>query len=155
NGRAFGQERRGMSSPKQLESDVGILGGGPAGTTIARVLAQSGFSVKILEAGNYRRPMMGQTLSPALNPLLTQLGIESHLGEMRSPLCRGVASVWGSQVVQDNEYFWTPYGNGWHVERPSFDRKLARLALRDGVELIHDAKLRSCAVGSRGRWLLE
>lgn len=144
-----------MSARKQLNSDVAILGGGPAGTTTARLLAKRGIAATVVEAGNYSRPCMGQTLSPALNPLFGQFGIDLGSSEMQNPLCRGVASVWGSDALHRNEFFWTPYGNSWHVERPSFDRALARLASEAGAKIICNARVRSFCAMRRHKWSLE
>lgn len=138
----------------QLDCDVAILGGGPAGTTTARLLAQRGISATVLEAGNYSDPSMGQTLSPAINPLLQQLEITTRL-KKRGAICRGVASIWGSDSLYKNEYFWTPYGDGWHIERPSFDKELTCLAMNDGVRCMVDVKMHSCDALPQQQWSLR
>jgi flavin-dependent dehydrogenase len=139
----------------QRYSDVVILGGGPAGAATAILLSQRGISATILEAGNYSRHAMGQTLSPALNPLLAQLGIDLGLSRPILPSCRGIASAWGSKVVHQNEYFWTPYGNSWHVQRPNLDRDLARVATAAGAELLCDTRIHSCSSEPRRKWSLQ
>jgi flavin-dependent dehydrogenase len=97
---------------------------------------------------------MGQSLSPAVNPLLNQIGID--LGSQnRNLVSSGVAVTWGSRSLRLNEYFWTPYGNGWHVERPKLDRSLASLASRSGARIFCRARVSSCSALPQRKWSLE
>jgi flavin-dependent dehydrogenase len=136
-------------------SDVVIIGGGPAGTTTGMLLARSGISAVVLETGTYSGHSMGQTLSPALNPLLAQLQIDLDPTETGSICCRGTASVWGRNASHQSDFFWTPYGNSSHVERPRLDRVLARAAVDAGAQVLCNTRMRSCRSLARGRWSLE
>lgn len=143
-----------MAACKQHCSDVAIIGGGPAGSSLAVLLTERGITATVIEAGNYCGPSMGQSLSPSANPLLTQLDVDLAAGggNRRS---RGVSVSWGGRSLRSNEHFWTPYGNGWHVERPRFDRLLARKAIRAGALIFCNARVSSCSALPRQKWSLE
>ena len=62
---------------KQIET-VGIIGSGPSGATLACLLAQKGMDVTIFDDG--RRPdlIVGESLIPAIIPVMRKLGIEDR-----------------------------------------------------------------------------
>jgi len=62
---------------KQIKT-VGIIGSGPSGATLACLLAQKGIDVTIFDDG--RRPdlIVGESLIPAIVPVLRKLGIEDR-----------------------------------------------------------------------------
>ena len=60
--------------------DAVVIGAGPAGATAARVLAQSGARVAIVEKAAFpRRKVCGEFISATTWPLLRELGIAHHL----------------------------------------------------------------------------
>ena len=54
-----------------------IVGGGPAGSVLARSLATQGWKVLLLEGNDYSRPRVGETFSPQLLPMMDQLGLRN------------------------------------------------------------------------------
>ena len=57
------------------ECDVLVVGGGPAGATVATLLARQGRQVVLLEKAHHPRFHIGESLLPANVPLLEQLGV--------------------------------------------------------------------------------
>jgi flavin-dependent dehydrogenase len=60
-------------------ADVVVVGGGPAGTAAAIVCRRAGLDVLILERDSFPRHRPGETLPPALEPLVAQLGAAERL----------------------------------------------------------------------------
>ena len=143
--------------PDSLAFDVVILGGGPAGTATALSLAQHDptLSVAVVEASDYERPRIGETLIPIAQPLLMQLGVwerfnaESHLATY------GTCSAWGSDELAENEFIYTPHNRGWHLDRRSFDAMLARAAVERGVSLYTSSLLTASDEAGDGNWRLS
>jgi 1H-pyrrole-2-carbonyl-[peptidyl-carrier protein] chlorinase len=57
-----------------IDFDIGIIGGGPAGSTIASYLSQAGLSCVVLESALFPRPHVGESLIPATTPVLSDIG---------------------------------------------------------------------------------
>jgi 2-polyprenyl-6-methoxyphenol hydroxylase-like FAD-dependent oxidoreductase len=60
---------------KTNKTDVLIIGGGPAGTTIGTLMKQRGFEVTLLEKGHHPRFHIGESLLPMNLPILERLGV--------------------------------------------------------------------------------
>lgn len=59
----------------QPSPDVLIIGGGPAGSTAAILLARAGWKVTLLEKSRHPRFHIGESLLPMTMPLLERLGV--------------------------------------------------------------------------------
>ena len=57
------------------QAEVIIVGGGPAGSTAAALLAQAGRRVVLLEKARHPRFHIGESLLPANLPLFRRLGL--------------------------------------------------------------------------------
>src|SRR5579862_4942604 len=55
--------------------DVAVIGGGPAGSTAAALLARRGYKVIILEKAHHPRFHIGESLLPMNLPLFERLGV--------------------------------------------------------------------------------
>ncbi|MET7934856.1 NAD(P)/FAD-dependent oxidoreductase [Streptomyces sp. NPDC005322] len=56
------------------EFEIGIIGGGPAGSTAASYLARAGLKVAVFESENFPRDHVGESLVPATTPVLVDIG---------------------------------------------------------------------------------
>ena len=63
----------------RVETDVVVMGGGPAGSTIATLLAERGHRVALLEKDSHPRFHIGESLLPANLP-----GTILHAGGIRA-----------------------------------------------------------------------
>ena len=59
--------------------DVLVMGGGPAGSTAAILLAGKGFRVVLLEKARHPRFHIGESLLPANLPLFERLGVATQV----------------------------------------------------------------------------
>src|SRR4051812_46129429 len=117
-------------------ADVAVIGGGPAGAATALRLARDGAAVVLYERSDYRRPRMGETLPPSVNPLLRELGVWDRFAALEPVPSYQTASAWGGPEVAERSFIFSPHGHGWHADRAAFDRMLVEAAADAGV-LVH------------------
>lgn len=115
--------------------DVVVAGAGPAGAAAACGLAAAGFSVLLAESGRFDRVRPGETLAPAVRPLLDALGVWGRFTALGPLASAGTRSVWGGREPVERSHLTSGYGPGWHVDRADLDRMLARAAADAGATL--------------------
>jgi choline dehydrogenase-like flavoprotein len=105
-------DARTLDDPQQLEADLAIIGGGPAGITLARAFAGTGISVCVLEAGGLEADPESQTLYEGEN-----IGIGYPLAASRLRFFGGSSNHWGGftrplDPIDFEPREWVPY-SGW------------------------------------------
>jgi flavin-dependent dehydrogenase len=115
--------------------DVAIVGAGPAGSAIARRLAQAGCRVALLERSRFDVPRVGESLAPGVQPLLADLGVWPAFTALAPLPSYGTRSAWGGPEADEYSHVMTPYVTGWHVDRLAFDRMLVDAAVAAGAQL--------------------
>ncbi len=65
--------------PAEHRCDVLVIGGGPAGSTAATLLAEKGHRVTLLEKAHHPRFHIGESLLPANLPLFERLGVRDEV----------------------------------------------------------------------------
>ena len=137
-----------------LKKDVAVIGGGPAGAAIALELTKAGYSTVVIEQSDYRGVRIGETLPPAVQPLLVSLGIWDEFRAQEHSPAFGIRSAWGRDELYDNDFIFNAYGLGWHVDRTRFDQMLAGCAEDAGAKVYRSAQLLS-SENEHGNWKIE
>lgn len=119
--------------------DVIVIGGGPAGSTAATLLARQGLSVTLLERERFPRFQIGESLLPYSNDLLTRLGLTQELWDGDYFPKYGAYFVTGDGQVSYEFRFdkrlSDPYRNSFQVTRSAFDHLLLKNAEKHGVDV--------------------
>lgn len=124
----------------RLEFDVLVMGGGPAGSACATVLAGGGARVGVVEADDFGRFRIGETISPAARAPLARLGFVNDGAGWGLPSA-GVSSVWGRDTAELRPSLANPYGRGWRVDRQRFDQTLFEHAGVMGASLFPNSRV--------------
>jgi flavin-dependent dehydrogenase len=126
-----------------FDVDVCIAGSGPAGTIVARQLAQAGLSVTLIDRPAHKTHKFGETLPSAAIRLLNKLGLISLTAKLKtenqfsnttySEHVGGNMTFWGSNILSTTDYIHDPYGFGLRINRKNFDELLRKEALLSGA----------------------
>lgn len=123
--------------PTDPDYDVLVLGGGPAGSTAAALLAREGRRVALLERERFPRYHVGESLLPSVLPFLEELGVADEVARHGFHKKVGQTFVWGRHrapwVLDFRELDVYPYA--YFVERAELDALLLRNAARKGAEV--------------------
>ena len=130
-------------------ADVCVVGGGPAGATVAARLADLGYDVTLLEALPFPRPHVGEALPPTILPLLEVLHVRDEVEAAGFVRQGGSLIRWAGEVRQRPPSETEP---GFQVDRGRFDALLLERAARGGVRVVHRARARSVSRDGSGRW---
>jgi flavin-dependent dehydrogenase len=120
------------------DSDVLVIGGGPAGSTASTLLAQHGYRVQLFEREHFPRFHIGESLIPETYWVLQRLCMLDKL--RASPFIKkySVQFVNAGGKVSAPFYFWDnkPHecSQTWQVVRSEFDQMLLNHAREQGVE---------------------
>jgi flavin-dependent dehydrogenase len=123
--------------------DVLVIGGGPAGATVALCLARQGCSVALLEATAYESQRYGETLPPEINPVLRELGLLDAFRALSPLEAPGMVSVWGDPIPVESDFIRNMHGMGWHINRKTFDQMMVTEAEKAGARVYLRTRVRT------------
>jgi len=126
------------------ECDVLVVGGGPAGSTVASLLAQQQRHVVVLEKERFPRFHIGESLLPLNLPLFERLGVAKEIERIGvykpgAELVSDAHEAAGTFRFSDNPYL--SVGYSYQVRRAEFDKVLLDNSRRLGAEVREEVRV--------------
>jgi len=147
-----------VTEQQTTDMDVIVIGGGPGGSAIGSYLAMNGYKVALFEREIHPREHVGESLVPATNRVLEDIGFwdkmgnygwvpkpgatwTSYKGRVGSEVVITFADVKMENINQDYTY---------HVDRARFDNELLKHAQTLGVRVIEGANVMRMTIDDSG-----
>ena len=130
--------------------DVIIVGGGPAGSTAANLLAQEGHDALVLEKETFPRFHIGESLLPIDLPIFARLGVT--LETPTKFIIKNGAEFIDEVTGQEATFTFSEALNGtprtaFQVERARFDQTLLERARAWGAEVRYGVRVQAITPG--------
>jgi flavin-dependent dehydrogenase len=120
------------------ETDVVVVGGGPAGSTVSALVAQKGHRVTLFERERFPRFHIGESLIPETYWVLQRLGMLPKMQKSHFVKKYSVQFVNSRGKLSAPFYFWDnkPHecSQTWQVVRSEFDQMMLENAREHGVD---------------------
>lgn len=134
--------------------DAIVVGGGPAGSTAATVLAQKGRKVLLLEKSKFPRYHIGESLIPFCYFPLERIGMIDKMrnaGFVEKHSVQFVSTDGkASQPFYFSDHMDHPSSVTWQVDRATFDTMMLDHAREHGVEAIEEIKVKNTITDEDG-----
>jgi FADH2-dependent halogenase len=127
--------------------DVAIIGGGPAGSTAATLLARAGRSVIVFEREKFPRFHIGESLLPFSMKAFTRMDLHEKL--LRAGFMKKFGGeMFGSCSEQGNKFYFkdafrSQTDHAYQVTREDFDKLLLDHAAENGAEVHEETMVES------------
>ncbi|MEO6872481.1 MAG: NAD(P)/FAD-dependent oxidoreductase [Chthoniobacterales bacterium] len=130
--------------------DVAIIGGGPAGSTAATLLARAGRRVIVLERAKFPRFHIGESLLPSITSIFERLGVREKMDAMFMPKYGGeIAAACGTRDVRFyfKDGFRSRHDRAYQVSRAEFDQMLLENSRASGAEVREETAVVQISLG--------
>ena len=104
-----------------VDFDIGIIGGGPAGSAMASYLAKAGLSCVVLESALFPRAHVGESLIPATTPVLHDIGALPKVDVAGFP--RKYGAAWTSAVKSSVPSLGFQLSHGFRAAEVAFSER--------------------------------
>lgn len=124
--------------------DVAIIGGGPAGSTAATLLAKAGWRVIVFEREKFPRFHIGESLLPFSVQTFDRLGVREKLDRTFLPKFGGeIMAACGTRGIKFyfKDGFRSERDRAYQVTRSDFDKVLLDHARENGAEVREETEV--------------
>jgi geranylgeranyl reductase family protein len=141
-----------VTTPRDDDADVIVVGAGPSGSTAAFYLAQAGLNVLLIEKSRFPRDKVcGDGLTPRAVKSLVAMGVDvsEEAGWLRNKGLRVIGGGMRLELDWPELSSWPGYG----LVRPrsSLDEQLARRAQAAGAKLLEGTTVTGPVLNDNGR----
>ncbi len=130
------------------QCDVLIIGGGPAGSSAAALLAQAGIETVVLEKAQHPRQQVGESLIPHFWKYADLTGVSAKIEQQGFVTKAGGITVWNSDIHRISFADFGFTRPALHVERDVFDELLLRHAQSCGAQVFETVVARQINLNS-------
>lgn len=133
--------------------DCLVIGGGPAGSTVAALVAGAGFRTLLVEQQSAPQPDLGESLMPESYWVRKRLGVLERIKAAGFPRKYGMHLLDAGDHWQRFYFFrFNPHESSvaWQVRRDEFDRLLLECAAADGAECREGTRAAEVLFGQQG-----
>ena len=134
-----------MSIPSSC--DVVIIGGGPAGSVAASMLAKDGHDVVMLERESHPREKVGESLIPDFWKFTDKIGVTDKIKAEGFVAKAGAIIAWDGQFKAHTFADFGYTTSAMHVERPRFDQILFEHAASLGAQTFENTAVTKADLG--------
>lgn len=142
-----------LATPPPESCDVLVIGGGPAGSTIATLLSRRGWRVTLLEKERHPRFHIGESLLPRNMPLFEQLGVLPEIekiGVVKRAVDLTLPSSDTYVSLNFSQAFDVSYPTAFQVKRAEFDHLLLKNCAANGANVLEEIEAKDVAFTSDG-----
>ena len=126
--------------------DAVVIGGGPAGSTAAAILAEKGRRVAVIEREKFPRYHIGESMIPYCYFTLERLGLIEKMQTSHFPKKFSVQFVGGRGKISTPFYFTQhmdhPAAQTWQVLRSEFDQMMLDNAREKGAAVFEETTVK-------------
>jgi flavin-dependent dehydrogenase len=130
---------------QQQQYDCIVIGGGPAGSTVAALVAEAGLSALLLEREKFPRFHVGESLMPETYWVFQRLGVLDKMKQ--SDFVEKVSVQFVSHTGSESQPFYfvehdpRECARTWQVERAEFDQMLFDNAIEKGATCVDQSRV--------------